>query len=611
MKRMLLLGAVVALAAIALPSAAMAGRLSGVVVAKDAARRSVAVAARGEVRTVRTKRFGALMVGRRVTATGATLTDGTFAARTVKAGPRVTQVQFRAVVVRHEAAKQRLIVSAGGTVFAFRLAGGATFASDDGLSPGDQVTVSADVKKQELEAQHEDVKETGHVEALKLEGIFLHQGQDSFDIAVVHRGLVHIHFTPGTVLPEWTPGDVVVVVVSVGDEGSFTFVGGRTDGKPGDVTKPEPPRTTEPTVVAGVLSERSATQVSVLREDGATVTCAVPAGWDLSVISAGEKVYMSCRKGENGLVLLAIKSANAAVTGPKPPENQLIAGVLSDRNATQVTVQREDGTTVTCAVPAGWDVSVFSPGEKVQMYCKKTDRGLVLVSIKSERAWMSDGKGGAAFAGALAEVSGSGVSLRSEDGRLVGCAAPAGLDLSAFRPGDTVKLACALRSGHFFISSLRSERAFINLETSEVGLTGVLAERTSTGVTVNADGATLHCTIAAPADLSLFTLGQKVSLSCKRTDGGLVFALLYGDSVWVKADGTAERTVYGTFAERAESTVTVMLEGGVSLTCAAPSTIDLSGFHTGDKVKMRCRLREGTWRLSLLRSETATVEVPL
>jgi hypothetical protein len=26
---------------------------------------------------------------------------------------------------------------------------------------------------------------------------------------------------------------------------------------------------------------------------------------------------------------------------------------------------------------------------------------------------------------------------------------------------------------------------------------------------------------------------------------------------------------------------------------------------------MRCRLREGTWRLSLLRSETATVEVPL
>jgi hypothetical protein len=167
-----------------------------------------------------------------------------------------------------------------------------------------------------------------------------------------------------------------------------------------------------------------------------------------------------------------------------------------------------------------------------------------------------------------------------------------------------------VRSAHFFISSLRSERAYINLETSEVGLTGVLAERTSTGVTVNADGATLHCTIATPVDLSLFALGHRVSLSCKRTDGGLVFALLYGDSLWVKADGTAERTVYGTFAERAESTVTVML-AAVSLTCAAPSTVDLSAFHTGDKVKMRCRLREGTWQLSLLRSETATVEVPL
>jgi hypothetical protein len=608
MKRFVLLGAVVAVAAIALPSAAMAGRLSGVVVAKDAARRSVAIAVRGEVRTVRTTRFGVLEVGRRITATGAPVAGGTFAARTVKAGARLTQVQFRAVVVRHEAAKQRLIVSAGGTVFAFRLAGGRTFASDGGLSPGDKITVSANVKKQELEAQHEDVKETGHVEALKLEGIFLHQGQDSFDIAVVHRGLVHIRFTPGSDLPEWKPGDIVFVVVSVGDGGSFTFVGGRTDGKPGEGTKPEP------TIVAGTLSERSATQVSVLREDGTTVTCAVPVGWDLSVFSAGEKVYMSCRKGENGLVLLAIKSANAAVTGPKPPENQLVAGVLSDRNATQVTVQREDGTIVTCAVPPGWDVSVFAPGEKVQMYCKKTDGGLVLVSIKSERAWMSDGKGGASFVGTLAEVSGSssgGVSLKTEDGRLVACAAPAGLDLSAFRAGDKVKLTCALRSGHFFISSLRSERAFINLETSEVGLIGTLAERTSTSVTVNADGATLHCTIATPVDLSLFTLGQKVSLSCKRTDGGLVYALLYADSVWVKADGTAERTVYGTFAERAESSVTVMLEGGPSLTCAAPSTVDLSAFHTGDKVKMRCRLGEGTWRLSLLRSETATVEVPL
>jgi hypothetical protein len=194
----------------------------------------------------------------------------------------------------------------------------------------------------------------------------------------------------------------------------------------------------------------------------------------------------------------------------------------------------------------------------------------------------------------------------------VGCAAPDGLDLSAFKAGDKVKLACALRGGKWAVSLLKSERAFINLDTNEIGLTGTFAERTTTGVTVNAEGgATLHCGIAAPVDLGMFVLGQKVSLSCKRTDAGLTFALLYGDAVWVKADGTAERTVYGTFAERGESSVTVMLEGGVSLSCAAPSTVDLSAFHTGDKVKMRCRLRDGQWKLSLMSSSTATVEVPL
>jgi hypothetical protein len=550
MKRLALLGAVAALAAVALPGVATAGQLSGVVVAKDAARRSVAVASRGDVHTLRTARFGALKLGQRVTAAGATLGDGTFSARTVRVGGRVKQVQFRAVVVRHEAAKQRLIVSAGGTVFAFRLASGTSFASDGGLAPGDQVTVSADVKKQELEAQRGDVKETGHVEALKLEGIFLHQGQDSFDIAVVHRGLVHIRFTPGADLPDWKAGDIVFVLVAVGSDGAFSFLGGRTDGKPGTDTT---------------------------------------TGGDSS-------------------------TGDHKTTEPPKTDPQIVAGVLAERSATQIAVLREDGTTVACAVPTGWDVSVFTPGEKVQMYCRKGDSGLVLMGIKSDHAAVSgEGNGEASFGGTLAEVSSSssgGVSVKTEDGRLVGCAAPTGLDLTAFRAGDKVKLACVLRSGKFVVSSLRSERAFINVETGEVGLTGILAERTDTSIGVNADGASLRCR-STTLDPTMFPLGGKVSLSCKRADAGLVVALIYSSQGFLKADGTGERTVYGTLLERGESSVTVTLEGGATVSCTAPATIDLSAFHAGSKVKMRCRLKEGQWRLSLLASETATVEVPL
>jgi hypothetical protein len=545
MKKLALLGAVAALAAVALPGAAMAGQLSGVVVAKDAARRSVALATRGDVQTVRTTRFGALKLGQRVTVAGATLGDGMFSARRVRVGGRAKQVRFRAVVVRHERAKRRLIVSAGGTVFAFRFSAGPTFASDGGLAPGDQVTVSADVKEQELVARHGDVRETGHVEALKLEGIFLHQGQDSFDIAVVHRGLVHIRFTPGTELPEWKPGDIVYVVVSVGSDGAFAFLGGRTDGKPGGDDHADGPEKTDD----HNTGDASKTEIEVY-------------------------------------------------------------GVLN-RSATQVSVLREDGTTAACAVPAALDLSLFSPGEKVYIHCLKRDGRFVLQWIKSAHAAVKDdGHGEAWFAGTLAEVSSSGVSVKTEDGRLVSCAAPSGLDLAAFRAGDRVKLVCALRTGTFVLSALRSERAFVNVDTGEVGLTGVLTERSETVVTVNSDGASLHCASTA-LDPTMFALGEKVSLSCKRRDAGLVVSVIYSSQGWLKADGTGERTVYGTLLERVESSVTVKLESGASASCAAPATIDLSAFHAGDKVKMRCRLKEGQWRLSLLRSETATVEIPL
>ena len=58
MKKLMLLGAVVALAASALPGAAAAGRFTGVVVAKDSARHTIAVVIGKQVRTVRTARLG-------------------------------------------------------------------------------------------------------------------------------------------------------------------------------------------------------------------------------------------------------------------------------------------------------------------------------------------------------------------------------------------------------------------------------------------------------------------------------------------------------------------------------------------------------------------------
>jgi hypothetical protein len=537
MKKLIVLGALAALAASALPGAAAAGRFTGVVVAKDTARHTIAVVSGRQVRTVRSAKLAA--VGRRVGVTGARLSDGTYKGTTVKTLGRARQVRFGAVVVRHDAAKNQLIVSAGGTVFGLRYTGATALAdASTGLNPGDRVTVSADVGKDGLDAGEGDVKETGHTGQVKIVGIFLRGGQDGFDVAIVHRGQVRVHFTPGTQLPAWQPGDVIVLLVTVNDDGSFTLVQGNTDH--------DPSRPDDGTTSAG---------------DGGKTT---------------EPTYVDA------------------------------TGVLTAKTDTSVTVTRDNATTLTCTVPSTVSVSAFAVGAKVGLYCKRTDGGFVLVAIKSlDPPPPAPPAQPTSFAGALADAS-TNASVKGDGDRVNTCAVPAGVSLAFFHVGDPAKMECALHDGKLVLVQLRTAAAWINLATGELGLIGKLAD---TSVTVSTENASLHCGVATPVDFSLFTVGDQVALSCKRTDSGLVFNLLYGSGALVKADGTIQRTVAGTLTAVDGRSVSVKLEGGDTVICTAPAAADLSAFHVGDAVKMRCNLVSGTWQLSLLASSTATVEI--
>ena len=550
MKRLTLLGAVAVVAASALPGMADAARLTGVVVAKDSARHTIAVASGSTVRTVRVAKLGAAAVGRRVDVNGTRLADGTFRGQKVRVGAKAAQVNFGAVIVRNDGANQRLIVSAGGTVFTVRYAGGASFASEGtGLQPGDQVKVSADVGKNGLEAGEGDVKETGHVGQLKIEGIFIKGGNDGFDLAVVHRGLVRVHFKLGTALPSWQPGDVIVLVVTVNDDGSFTLVVGRPDdqsGKTGDDnkgtgdTKPNPP-TGDTLGATGILGSREGGKVSVTT-DGGTVSCSVPATMNISVFSTGEKVTIYCKKRDGVFWLVGMKSEKATVTDPgatttppTPPAPTTSAGVLAEGPAGSVTVKLEDGSTVSC----------------------KLDK-----------------------------------------------AVPSGL----FKAGDKVKMTCTGGT----LTGLRSDVASWNPTTNELGIGGLLTAGSGGTATVQKDGASVSCGLVSGLDLTTtIALGTKVWMSCKVRDGALAFALVQvGDQLTLKADGTGERYAGGTFARGTDS-VTVTREDSSTLTCAAPASVDLSAFAAGSKVKIRCRLAGSAWKLSMITDGTHTVEVPL
>lgn len=379
-----------ALAALVAAPTAAAGSFSGVTVAKDAKRKAVVVVSGRSVRTVRVGAgFARVRVGQRVVVSASRLEDGTYKAAGLRPAGRAQRVQFGAVVVRHDRALRRLILSAGGSVFAVGVgAGGRSTASvgGEGLQAGDRVEVSA--KLSAAATWKGDAKETGRAKLVQLEGIFLEKKGDGFDLAVVERGLVHVDVPEGAVLPNFEPGDQISMVVLIGRDGSFTYIRGTEEGE-----RPKPPAKEHPKEgfeAAGVLAEKDPYSVTVRTEGDKKVQCSVPSGMDLSIFRVGERVKIRCVSRENRDVLVKIYSNYGWVRADGTGELS-VYGALSKGNGT-VAVRREDGMSMSCSVPSGINLSYFRAGEAVKLYCRLGADGFVFGAMYSENASLdSDG----------------------------------------------------------------------------------------------------------------------------------------------------------------------------------------------------------------------------
>lgn len=521
MKKVLVLAAGVVLAA-AFNGTADAARWSGVVVAKDAKRKAVVTVSRGSVRTVRAPaKFRRLRVGQRVVVAARPLPDGTYAAAAVRGQGRVTRVRFRSVVVRHDRRAGRLILSAGSSVFAARMTGRSPASSnpDSGLKPGDKVRVGADVDEGKLEA--DDVDEIGHADVLELEGIFLNTTKGGFDIAVVHRGLVHILVREGMIVPPFNAGDQIEVLVRVGEDGSFTFIKGRHDEHDYGKHKDKGEYHAE-----GVLVGKSALSVSV-RGEKETLRCAIPAGLDLSFFRIGEKAKLVCVSRDGDLVMVKLRTENGWVAGDGSGELG-VHGVLTTMSATSIGLRREDTTLVTCSLRHPLDVSLFRLGEKVKLRCHLEADKWIFASLHGESASIdADGNVELYAYGAFQGRSGSEVSVRRSDGSLFACDAPDGLDLSYFRSGEQVKLHCRVDGSGRTLLDLRSERFTVGADGSvELYAYGTVSSTTDSSVTVaTEDGASYTCAFAPGPDMSKFPPGTRVKLQCRLLSG--VFRLEY------------------------------------------------------------------------------------
>jgi hypothetical protein len=290
-------------ALLAMPSVAGAAKWNGVVVAKDGARQAFVTTSRGgTMRTVRAPaRFASLRIGAKVVVRGLRLSDGTFRSQAVRRIGRSRLALLDAVVVRQNGNRGRTILSGGGTVFSMR--GG------EHHEPGDELQCLVKVKSHHLRAV--DCEDTGHADAMKLEGIFLDAAEGVLRIAVLKRGLVIVKVPDGVEVPAYEPGDLVVLLVSVGEDGSFTLVSSRGDvGKDDDDGGVQ--YDDDGVSVVGMYKGVEAGLVYVRPEEGAKVACLVPEGADLNAFVLYEHVEMHCTLVEGKLVLASLESETAS-----------------------------------------------------------------------------------------------------------------------------------------------------------------------------------------------------------------------------------------------------------------------------------------------------------
>lgn len=216
MRRLII--ALVAVAATALPSTALAG---GVVLKVQPSSHIVAVAgAAKRVSLVQTAAAAKLRVGERVAVSARKLGNGTFRASTVRVVGKARTVRFRGLLLKKTPG--RFVLSAGGAVISLhRGSRSVSSARDAGPQVGSTVDVQATVgSDDELDEDNVTVVSPS-TPGGTIEG-HLTLGTGTITVTSEHMSLV-LHVTTGTDLSAFKTGDEVVAEFTQGSDGSLTL----------------------------------------------------------------------------------------------------------------------------------------------------------------------------------------------------------------------------------------------------------------------------------------------------------------------------------------------------------------------------------------------------
>jgi hypothetical protein len=267
-------------------------------------------------------------------------------------------------------------------------------------------------------------------------------------------------------------------------------------------------------------------------------------------------------------------------------------------------------------VPDGMDVPTFSPGDEVALVVSINEDGsLTLVKADNEDESGDDGgidsgKSEFSVVGILASVTDESVAVKVENhSEPVRCAVLGELDLSGFAAGQKVYMSCKYKDGHFVLLLLKKK------DEAPAGdyfsVEGAVSALDSSHVSVEVDGhEPVTCAVPAGTDLLGFAVGDSVKMYCWKKDGGFVLKALISDQASISPDGTSWFILEGEILDVNSAHVSIQADEHPSpVTCAVAPGADLSGFHVGEQVAMKCKFVEGGFRLKVLESETAHYEL--
>ena len=368
---------------------------SGIVISKDVRRHTLVVtSATGVVETVRLapRMLAKARVGEKVTSRTSRLADGTFTAAGITPVGHATRARIRATIVSSHSGK--LLLSAGGSVFAVSTGRSAHAQSVSTVDTGQTVDVSVGIAANGLDQISEH--STGQSNLIGLDGVLTAVSPLSLTIAVEGGALTTVALPAGLTIPTTIAvGDRVEIMVDYANQ-SFSLVTIKDDSvasnNQGDGVSIGDNQNLQ---VEGQVVAVSVTSLTIQPGDqAAAVTFSVPTTVDVSAVLVGDQVDAEGLVVAGALTLTTIDAQQNDNQGTGDQATSQVTGVVTALSATSVSVSVTGSSVViTAAIPSTMDASKLVLGATVRLTTEVVTGVLTVTDVEVPDAYSVDVSG--------------------------------------------------------------------------------------------------------------------------------------------------------------------------------------------------------------------------